>query len=79
MYIAEISPAKWRGRLVGFFQFNVVLGILLAISPTTLSGRFSLAPSMALEARHLGFAGRFFLAMLFGFPAARAGSPKKAH
>jgi SP family arabinose:H+ symporter-like MFS transporter len=25
MYIAEISPAKWRGRLVGFFQFNVVL------------------------------------------------------
>lgn len=30
MYIAEISPAKWRGRLVGFFQFNVVSGILLA-------------------------------------------------
>src|SRR5438105_8372324 len=25
MYIAEIAPAKWRGRLVGFFQFNVVL------------------------------------------------------
>ncbi len=30
MYIAEISPAKWRGRLVGFFQFNVVTGILVA-------------------------------------------------
>src|SRR5437660_6253539 len=30
MYIAEISPAAWRGRLVGFFQFNVVFGILLA-------------------------------------------------
>ncbi|MDQ6677405.1 MAG: sugar porter family MFS transporter [Acidobacteriota bacterium] len=30
MYIAEIAPAKWRGRLVGFFQFNVVAGILLA-------------------------------------------------
>src|SRR4051812_28833561 len=30
MYIAEISPAVWRGRLVGFFQFNVVVGILLA-------------------------------------------------
>ncbi|MBV8113832.1 MAG: MFS transporter, partial [Silvibacterium sp.] len=24
MYIAEIAPAKYRGRLVGFFQFNVV-------------------------------------------------------
>ncbi len=30
MYIAEIAPADWRGRLVGFFQTNVVIGILLA-------------------------------------------------
>jgi SP family arabinose:H+ symporter-like MFS transporter len=30
MYIAEIAPAKWRGRLVGLFQFNIVGGILLA-------------------------------------------------
>ncbi len=30
MYIAEISPAEYRGRLVAFTQFNIVLGILLA-------------------------------------------------
>ena len=30
MYIAEISPAAYRGRLVAFNQFNIVLGILLA-------------------------------------------------
>jgi sugar porter (SP) family MFS transporter len=30
MYIAEISPAKLRGRLVAVTQFNIVLGILLA-------------------------------------------------
>lgn len=30
MYIAEISPARLRGRLVGLFQFDIVLGILLA-------------------------------------------------
>ena len=30
MYIAEIAPAKWRGRLVGTFQINIVLGVLLA-------------------------------------------------
>ena len=30
MYIAEISPAAKRGRLVGFFQLNIVIGILLA-------------------------------------------------
>jgi SP family arabinose:H+ symporter-like MFS transporter len=30
VYIAELAPAKWRGRLVGTFQFNVVFGILVA-------------------------------------------------
>ncbi len=30
MYIAEIAPPDKRGRLVGFFQFNIVFGILLA-------------------------------------------------
>ncbi|MFC2113681.1 sugar porter family MFS transporter, partial [Bacteroidota bacterium] len=32
MYIAEISPAKKRGRLVALAQFNIVLGILLAFT-----------------------------------------------
>jgi SP family arabinose:H+ symporter-like MFS transporter len=30
MYIAEISPTAWRGRLVGVFQFSLVVGILAA-------------------------------------------------
>ncbi len=30
VYITDLSPAKWRGRMVGTFQFNVVFGILLA-------------------------------------------------
>lgn len=30
MYIAEISPSNWRGRFVAFFQFNIVLGIVIA-------------------------------------------------
>ena len=38
MYIAEIAPARWRGRLVGFFQFNVVFGILLAYFSNYLIG-----------------------------------------
>lgn len=29
-YISEIAPAKDRGRLVAFYQFNIVLGILMA-------------------------------------------------
>lgn len=30
MYISEIAPAHYRGRLVALFQFNVVAGILIA-------------------------------------------------
>ncbi|MCG8409569.1 MAG: sugar porter family MFS transporter [Phycisphaerales bacterium] len=30
MYIAEISPARYRGLLVGAFQLNIVIGILVA-------------------------------------------------
>lgn len=30
IYNAEVSPPKLRGRMVGLFQFNIVLGILLA-------------------------------------------------
>jgi MFS transporter, SP family, arabinose:H+ symporter len=30
IYISEIAPPKYRGRLVIFFQMNIVLGILLA-------------------------------------------------
>jgi sugar porter (SP) family MFS transporter len=38
-YVSEIAPAKDRGRLVGFYQFNIVLGILIAfLSNYLLSG-----------------------------------------
>ena len=30
VYIAELAPARWRGRMVGLFQINIVVGILLA-------------------------------------------------
>jgi SP family arabinose:H+ symporter-like MFS transporter len=39
MYIAEIAPPKLRGRLGGMFQFNIVLGILIAfVSNALLAG-----------------------------------------
>ena len=38
IYISEISPAKSRGKLVGLFQFNVVLGILIAYFSNFLIG-----------------------------------------
>ena len=42
MYIAEISPAALRGRLVAVTQFNIVLGILLAFFSNYLIARLDL-------------------------------------
>lgn len=38
LYISEISPADRRGRLAGLFQFNIVLGILIAFLSNWLLG-----------------------------------------
>lgn len=69
MYIAEIAPAAKRGRLVGFFQFNVVAGILLAYLSNYLVG---LAAPEASEWRwKLGVAAApaaLFFVALFGIP-----------
>lgn len=44
MYIAEISPAKIRGRMTAMFQFNVILGILMAYISNFLLKDFGAEP-----------------------------------
>jgi len=39
IYISEVSPAERRGNLVGLFQFNVVLGILISYLSNYLIGQ----------------------------------------
>ena len=39
-YISEIAPAKDRGKLVAFYQFNIVLGILVAFLSNYLLRNF---------------------------------------
>jgi SP family arabinose:H+ symporter-like MFS transporter len=69
VYIAEIAPAKWRGRLVGCFQINIVIGILVAYLSNYLVGLAGLGMN---EWRwRLGVASLpaiLFLVMLFGIP-----------
>jgi len=69
VYIAEIAPAQWRGRLVGCFQINIVIGILVAYLSNYLIG---LAGFGINEWRcQLGVAALpavLFLVMLFGIP-----------
>ena len=69
VYLAEIAPAQWRGRLVGCFQINIVTGILVAYLSNYLIGLAGLGMN---EWRwQLGVAALpavLFLAMLFGIP-----------
>jgi MFS family permease len=45
VYMTELAPAKWRGRLVGLFQINVVLGVLLAYFSNFLIASVDSGPS----------------------------------
>lgn len=69
MYIAEIAPASWRGRLVGFFQFNVVLGILVAYLSNFLIGlRHFGANEWRWDLGVTAIPAAFFFVMLFTIP-----------
>ncbi|MGH9757123.1 MAG: sugar porter family MFS transporter, partial [Candidatus Acidiferrales bacterium] len=69
VYIAELAPAKWRGRLVGLFQINIVIGILLAYFSNYC---ISLAGFGLAEWRWMfgvaGIPAALFLILLFGIP-----------
>lgn len=42
VYLAEVAPAQHRGRLVGMFQVNIVVGIVLAYVSNYAIGRIGL-------------------------------------
>src|SRR6202008_4553101 len=78
VYIAELAPAKWRGRLVAAFQFNVVFGIMLAYTSNYLIRTMHLG---ATEWRwQVGIAAApaiLFLIMLYGIPRSPRWSASK--
>ncbi len=78
VYIAELAPAKWRGRLVAAFQLNVVFGVLLAYVSNYVIHTLNLS---AAEWRwQIGIAAIpavFFLVLLFGIPRSPRWSASK--
>jgi sugar porter (SP) family MFS transporter len=69
VYIAEIAPAKWRGLMVGTFQVNVVIGILVAYLSNFIIGTFDLG--MHEWRWMLGVSAApaiLFFILLFGIP-----------
>ncbi|MGC2722234.1 MAG: MFS transporter, partial [Candidatus Acidiferrales bacterium] len=69
VYIAEVAPAKYRGRLVGAFQISIVVGILLAYLSNYFIGTLNLG---AMDWRWMfGVAAvpaLIFFGLLFGIP-----------
>jgi sugar porter (SP) family MFS transporter len=69
VYIAELAPPKSRGRLVGLFQINIVLGILLAYFSNFVIASFHLgAQEWRWEFGVAAIPALLFLLMLFGIP-----------
>jgi sugar porter (SP) family MFS transporter len=80
MYIAEVSPAAWRGRLVGFFQFNIVFGILVAYLSNYLIGTLNLgAAEWRWDLGVTAIPAAFFFVMLFFIPRSPRWLAKKQH
>lgn len=67
MFISEIAPPKYRGRLTGMFQFNIVFGILIAFMSNSLLGDIgenSWRWMLGVEA----FPALIFTLLCFGLP-----------
>ncbi len=67
MFISEIAPPKYRGRLAGMFQFNIVLGILIAFVSNALLagvGEYAWRWMLGVEA----FPALAFAALCVGLP-----------
>ncbi len=69
VYIAELAPAKWRGRLVAAFQLNVVFGIMVAyISNYAIRTLHLGAAEWRWQVGIAGVPAVAFLILLFGIP-----------
>ena len=69
VYIAELAPAKMRGRLVGMFQINIVIGILLAYFSNYIIDAMNLgAAEWRWQLGVAGFPALLFLSLLFTIP-----------
>ena len=78
VYIAELAPARWRGRLVGAFQFNVVFGILAAYTSNYLIRTLHLgAAEWRWQVGIAALPALGFLALLFGIPRSPRWSASK--
>ena len=67
-YISEIAPSSNRGRLVALYQFNIVLGILIAFLTNWLVGSFIGVDNWRLMLGLEAIPAFFYCIMVMGVP-----------
>ena len=84
MYITEMAPAKHRGQLVAAFQFNLVVGILVAYFSNYAVDAAGMGANWRLMLGVEVLPAVLFLVLLFRVPASprwlitKAGRPEEA-
>lgn len=69
VYMTEIAPPRWRGAMVGMFQFNITFGILIAYLSNYLIGTLNLGADEWRWKFSIAFwPGAVLFVMLFTIP-----------
>ncbi|MGH9607595.1 MAG: sugar porter family MFS transporter [Terracidiphilus sp.] len=78
VYIAELAPAKWRGRLVATFQLNIVFGVMVAYMSNYGIRMMNLgAVTWRWQVGIAALPALAFLILLFGIPRSPRWSASK--
>jgi sugar porter (SP) family MFS transporter len=68
LYISEIAPANYRGRLAGMFQFNIVFGILVAFASNAVLAKIGGANAWRLMLGIAAIPSLIYAVMCTGLP-----------
>jgi len=68
LYISEIAPPAYRGRLAGMFQFNIVFGIVIAFASNAVIARVGGADAWRWMLGIAAVPSLVYAVMCFGLP-----------
>jgi sugar porter (SP) family MFS transporter len=68
LYISEIAPPRYRGRLAGMFQFNIVFGILIAFASNKIIATIGGAQAWRWMLGIAALPSAIYLLMCLGLP-----------
>jgi sugar porter (SP) family MFS transporter len=68
LYISEIAPPAYRGRLAGMFQFNIVFGIIIAFVSNAVIAHFGDANAWRWMLGIAAIPSIIYATMCFGIP-----------